>query len=76
MTVPVILLDVVVGPHDVKVHFRVVPGFEESVVQGTFEIGTFVIPVPVVDESVDSVRCGSVDPPFDDLRVVVHFVAP
>ena len=50
--------------------------FVESVVQSAFEIGTFVVPVPVIDEGVDSVRRGGVDPPFDDLRVVVHFVAP
>ncbi len=67
---------VVIGPHEVEAHAVAVGGFEEAVVEGVFEEGFSVVPVPVVDEDIDAVGCGGVDFLRDGFGVGFVGVAP
>ena len=70
--VPVTVLHIVVGVHDVEIHLAVRWCPEEALVQGILQIGTApairrIIPVPVVDEDVHPVAKRLLDLEFHHL---------
>ena len=54
------MICIVVCPHNVEFNEIVILCLEVSVVKAVFKEGSVVIPVPIVDENVDTVPCGAV----------------
>ena len=81
VTVPVIVNHIMVSPHDVEIHLPIARSLEKTIIQSTLEIRSGIavrclVPIPVIDKSVDTVLQGSLDPFFDHNRIIVHFKAP
>ena len=79
--VPVVVLHVMVGPHDVEIHLVMAGSSQEAVVQRTLQIRAavaigIVVPVPIVDEGIDPILEGSLDPLFHHDGIIVHLIAP
>ena len=74
VNIPIIALYIVIGPHDIKLHLRVIFCFQESIVQRTFQKWPLVIPVPVIHKDIDSMFHCQVNPFLNHLRVVIHLI--
>jgi len=57
-------------------HFLIIPGLQESIIEGAFQKGRFIKPVPVEDENIHPMICGRINPFFHHLRIVVHLIPP
>ncbi len=68
-------VDIVVCPHQIKLHFFAVGRAEEAAVEGVFEEWFVFVPVPVENHDVDAVRCRKVDFFCHDRGVGFVFVA-
>ena len=44
-----------VGPHQIKLHFPIIPGLQKALVQHIFQERTVIVPIPVENESIDPV---------------------
>jgi hypothetical protein len=63
-------------PHDVETHFVVVLRAEEAAVEGLFEKGLILVPIPVKDEHVNAVVDGRLDLLFHHSRIGFVAVSP
>ncbi|MPN34064.1 hypothetical protein SDC9_181556 [bioreactor metagenome] len=70
------MLYIMVSPHNIELHLVVVSGFQETVIQGALQIGTFLIPVPVVYKYIHAMVNRYVDPTFNYFRVVIQLIPP
>jgi hypothetical protein len=76
VVVPIVLLYIVVCPHNVEIHLLVAWRLQEAIVESALQEWLAIEPIPIVDEGVDTIlKCG-VDPLFDNCRVIVVLIAP
>ena len=59
MRIPEITIYIVVGPHQIKLHLIVIGSSQKAFVNGVFQIGLSIEPIPIIDKYIYSViDCG------------------